>query len=82
MFRKALKKIGNKRDSLVPTPSTTSQEQATASPSAGPSTNRAITEVFRSRGDGRAQAGNYNGAVAVYDESLAAAPSDTALLLS
>jgi tetratricopeptide (TPR) repeat protein len=82
MFRKALKKIGNKRDSLVSTPSAASQQQATTSPSAGPSTDRAITEVFRSRGDARAQAGNYNGAIVMYDEALAATPTDTALLLS
>ncbi|OBT76638.1 hypothetical protein VF21_05330 [Pseudogymnoascus sp. 05NY08] len=82
MFRKALKKIGNKRDSLVSTAPTASQEQATTSPSAGPSTDRAITEGFRSRGDARSQAGNYNGAVVMYDEALAATPTDKALLLS
>ncbi|ELR03936.1 hypothetical protein VC83_09032 [Pseudogymnoascus destructans] len=82
MFRKALKKIGKKRDSLVSTPPTASQVQATTSPSAGPSTDRAITEVFRARGDARAQAGNYNGAIVMYDEALAATPTDAALLLS
>lgn len=79
MFRKALKKIGNKRDSLVSVPSATAQDQAAP---AGPSTDKTIAEVFRSRGDVRSQAGDYNGAVVMYDEALAAIPTDTALLLS
>ncbi|KFY49262.1 hypothetical protein V495_00643 [Pseudogymnoascus sp. VKM F-4514 (FW-929)] len=82
MFRKAFKKIGSKRDSLASAPSTTSQDQATSSTSVGPTTDKAIAELFRSRGDVRSQAGNYNGAVVMYDEALAAAPADTALLLS
>src|ERR1700722_1813590 len=39
-------------------------------------------ELFRSRGDTRAQNGDYNGAVMMYDEALGFAPTDTTLLLS
>jgi Flp pilus assembly protein TadD len=39
-------------------------------------------DLFRTRGDDRAQHGDYNGAAMMYDEALRYAPTDTTILLS
>ncbi|KAH0555637.1 hypothetical protein GP486_006415 [Trichoglossum hirsutum] len=41
-----------------------------------------LSDLFRERGDERVGRNDYNGAVAMYDEALRHAPSDTTILLS
>lgn len=71
--------------SPIPTVSAPVQAQgSTSNLSAGPSVSPAtsLEHIFRTRGDDRAQSGDYNGAVVMYDEALSYSPTDLTLLLS
>lgn len=59
--------------------------KAKKAPANGDASSRAQTapmDLFRARGDDRAQHRDYNGAAMMYDEALRYAPTDTTILLS